>query len=240
MESPLAERERYHSLGTAAPEFFGLVLPLTVIGALLMGAALFALSKAGHYYVLVVPLLAAGVVAAILGWGIDFGRCRNRVIAGVSGEKDPPNQWSNGIIFSIEAIGICAFICGVGQVLARRVFCEESDCWAKRYVWSLSAGKGPEIARALESGRLAECLVDVFVVPADTGAPHCEMRLEICSDARNAKGCCAFLSLTEESGGAKTKRRFSILGSENVLWQVALTADELRLFRERFLPAGAA
>jgi hypothetical protein len=83
MESLLAERARYHSSGKVGAAFSLLATPLTLITALLMGYVMCAVWRAGHYFVVMIPLLASFFVLLPLGLGVHLGKCRNRGTAAV-------------------------------------------------------------------------------------------------------------------------------------------------------------
>ena len=151
----------------------------------------------------------------------------------------PATPWLNCLFFALEAVLVCS-VTGAGAVVrAGKVYCEEADRWAECHILPLLPGKGQLIVIALAAGILDNCVSRLDVISLRLRQPYCELVLEVCPDSRDAKGCCAYLSLRELSGVTISKWYSHYSSPQGFLIrQRALTPDELRLFQNLLVRDG--
>ena len=81
----LPERPSYKSSGGVNWLRFVPWLLLALVGSAVLAGLMFLLFKAGHYYIIFVPLVAAVGVAGLMNLVVAKGHCRNRLVAALCG-----------------------------------------------------------------------------------------------------------------------------------------------------------
>src|SRR5713226_1719205 len=77
-------RSFYKSSGVNWPRFLPWLVPAFVVAAIL-AEGMAQLFRIGHYYILIVPLLAAVGVGGMMNLAVSRGHCRSSIVAGLAG-----------------------------------------------------------------------------------------------------------------------------------------------------------
>jgi hypothetical protein len=139
-------------------------------------------------------------------------------------ENAPPTPWMNRIAFGFDMTFICSASAALAVGFAGRVYSEQADRWAARYKLKFFPGKGHEIAQALATGRLAECLAGLQLVRPREKQAFCQVVLESSGESQAPESCIAYITIQEV---------FSSVWP--LVNQVALTPNEFLQFHDAFL-----